>query len=142
MGGRGSVSTSYQGVGSASGKATSTGLNAFTARDRIEKEIEKYPKIAEGSDEALRQLRSLKSENDMVTIYRAAPAGHINTGDWVFLDRGSAERWSKSPFTRKTKVGKNGREFRVLEAKVPASSVDFTGKNLEFQYTGKRRKSK
>ncbi len=142
MGGRGSASTSYQGVGSASGKAPSTGLNAFTARKEIEEKIAKYPKIAEGSEEALRQIRSIESGKDTVTIYRAAPADHINTGDWVFLDRSSAERWGRSPFTKKPRVGKNGREFRVLETKVPASSVDYTGKNLEFQYTGKRKRSK
>lgn len=61
----------------------------------------------------------------------------LNGGDWVFLSRKQAERWQKTPSGRR-KVGSNGKPFNVIAAEVPVSYVNWTGKNLEFAYVGKR----
>ena len=135
MGGRGAVSLSYQGANKGSGKAYGE-LSAFDAISTIEKNIAAHPKIADGESEALSQLRNLKSPDDIVTVYRAAPAEHINTDDWVFLSESKADRFAHSTFD-KTKL-KPG--YNVLKIQCKASDIRFTGKNLEFAYVGKRKK--
>lgn len=133
MGGRGAVSTSYQGTKYDTARGEK---NALEALPSIEKCISKHPKVAEGDEEALRQLRGLRSGDDLVTIYRAAPADHINTNDWVFLSESKADRFAHQTFDpTKMKAG-----YKVLNVQVKASDVMWTGKNLEFAYVGKRRK--
>jgi hypothetical protein len=128
---------SYQGQNRGSGRAGSTGLNVFEAQQRIRQQVEQYPKILEGDQEGYNNVMSVTSPNQMVTIYRAAPADTINPGDWVFMGKQRADKWAVGTFSRKPKIGANGREFQVISMQVPASQVEWTGKNLEFQYKGR-----
>lgn len=133
MGGRGATSVSYQGTkfDKAHGEHS-----AFSSLPDIEKMISRSPKVAEDDEEALRQLRGLRSENDVLTIYRAAPADHINSNDWVFLSKSKANRLAHKTFN----PGELKDGYKVLSAQVKASDVRWTGKNLEFAYTGKRKR--
>lgn len=125
----------YQGTNKGSGKAWGE-LNAFDARSKIETKILEHPKAAENEDEALHQLRRLKSPDDLITVYRAAPADHINPNDWVFLSRKKADRFAHRLFNpTEMKPG-----YKVLSIRVKASDVMYTGKNIEFAYIGKRMK--
>lgn len=129
------VSLSYQGGNNGSGKAYSRGT-LLQARGDIERMVSKYPKLSE--EEALIQIRAVSSPNDDVTVYRATPGGSINSGDWVFLSRKQADSWSRSPFTGKPKVSKEWKQYQVIATKTKAKNVGWSGKNLEFVYTGKR----
>lgn len=129
------MSRSYQGANEGSGKAYGE-ESALAAIPDIEVSISKHPRIAGGDHEALRQLRSLRTYDDIVTIYRAAPADHINTNDWVFLSESRADRFAHKTF-EPTKMREG---YKVLKAQVRASEVMWTGKNLEFTCVGKRRK--
>lgn len=131
MGGRGAFSASYQGKKFSTARGD---LDAFAAVGKIHEHIKKHWKIEQGEKEAISQLDNLRSSDDMVTIYRAAPANHINTNDWVFLSKQKADRFAHSLF-RPDEV-KHG--YKVLVARVKASDVRWTEKNLEFAYVGKR----
>lgn len=135
MGGRGAVSLSYQGRNGGSGKAF--GEPVLSKIDAIDDAIRRYPSISRDAEEAMSQLDAVKGGVRSVKVYRAAPDSGINSGDWVFLSRKQAERWQKTPFGRR-KVGSNGKPFNVIAAEVPVSHVNWTGKNLEFAYVGKR----
>ncbi|MCD7881085.1 MAG: hypothetical protein LUG47_05385 [Clostridiales bacterium] len=133
MGGRGGAgSLSYQGNNGGSGRARSSGVNVSQMKSVL-------PTLAANvtgsklATEAISQIENLSGKNAKVTIYRATPGDKINSGDWIFLSKAQAERWTKTPMGR-TKPG-----FKVLERTVKASNVDWTGKNLEFVYTGKRK---
>lgn len=137
MGGRGSSSTtadtSYQGSNTGSGKAHGEGLDWSTpdARRKIEEFVARYP--ASGDDvQALEQIRSITGPDSPVTIYRATPGGQINNGDWIFLSYYRADMWTRTPF------GRNKPGFKVIQGQVKARDIDWTGKNLEFIYTGKK----
>lgn len=137
MGGRGASSstadTSYQGTNTGSGKASGKGLDWSSpdAFRKIEEYIAKYP--ASGSDsQALGQIRNITGPDSTVTIYRATPGGQINKGDWIFLSFEYADRWTRTAFGR-SKPG-----FKVIQGQVKARDIDWTGKNLEFIYTGKK----
>lgn len=85
--------------------------------------------------EAYNQIINAKNNpNAEITIYRATPGKSINKGDWVFLSKSSAERWTKTTF------GTPKKGFKVLSKKVKASDVGWTGKNIEFAYEPKRKK--
>lgn len=134
MGGRGQSSmTSYQGKQYSVARGDKDVLEAVLA---IEKDVAQHPKVAEGEEEALRQIRSIRSPDDIVTIYRAAPADHINTNDWVFLSESKADRFAHKTF-EPTKMREG---YKVLKAQVKASEVMWTDKNLEFAYVGKRKR--
>lgn len=134
-GGKGS-GFSYQGVGSVSGRATNIGGNIYSVKDEIKESFEKYPKVV--SQRAKNVIDNVSSEKSQITVYRAAPADTINPNDWVFLDRAEAERWSKSMIGKKTKIGKNGKPFKVLAVDTTAKNVGWTGKGDHFVYLGKK----
>ena len=133
--GRGSsgidVNTNYQGNGGYA-KAASTGISA----DNMMSNIASLPtKVITGNDETIKVLRHINGKpNASITIYRATIGGSINNGDWVFLDKAHAEKWTKTAFgTPKPGV-------KVVTKTVKAKDVDWTGKNLEFMYNPKKRK--
>ena len=136
MGGRGGASAnglSYQGNNGGSGRASSNGINVSEMRKMLNQISENVinNKLAQ---EALSQINSLSGKNSDVKIYRATIGNSINQNDWVFLSKAQAERWTKTAFgTPKPGV-------KVIETTVKAKDVDWTGKNLEFVYTGKRSK--
>lgn len=119
----------YQGSNMGSGRASDSGrvTDAKTLSD-IDRMLARAPKVAQGNDEAIAQLESLRAGAEYVTVYRATPGDSINHGDWVFMSEGLADTWARTTFGKAPKPG-----YRVIKAKVPARSVAWTGKNLEFQ---------
>ena len=119
--------TSYQGKDYS--KAPTTNIKTNEMYETAIKLINKSPKVAIDEEEELKQLESVKNNPDgEITIYRATIGDTINDNDWVFLSRTKAERWTRTPFgTPKPNV-------KVLEKKVKAKDVEWTGKNLEFVY--------
>lgn len=134
MGGRGGNSgLSYQGKNGGSGKASSNGVNVSNMKSKLGSLPQKVVdnKLA---TETVSQINSIKDRNSNVKIYRATVGDSINQNDWVFLSRAQAERWTKTPLGR-PKPG-----VKVIESTVKAKDVDWTGKNLEFVYKGKRKR--
>ncbi|MFR8171471.1 MAG: hypothetical protein ACLU9Q_11730 [Marvinbryantia sp.] len=86
------------------------------------------------ASEALMQINQIKDNNSSVKIYRATIGNSINRNDWIFLSRAQAERWTR------TALGTPKPGVKVIESTVQAKDVDWTGKNLEFVYKGKRQK--
>lgn len=85
-------------------------------------------------NETLLQINNVTNQNSDVKIYRATIGNSINPSDWIFLSKAQAEKWTKTPFgTPKPGV-------KVIESTVKAKNVDWTGKNLEFVYIGKRKR--
>lgn len=120
---------SYQGENN--GKTPSTGKTA----DEVIKEIRKWEeqgkneKVIEWNKEAIETLKKIEGKPDeKIKIYRATPGDEINDGDWVFIDKEFAERWTKTPF------GNPKPGFKVVEMETEAKNVEWTGKNLEFAY--------
>ena len=92
-------------------------------------------KTKDGAPQAVETInRVANNPNERITIYRATVGDRINNGDWVFLDKSQAERWTKTPFGRK-KPG-----VKVVTMSVKASDVDWTGKNLEFMLNKKKKR--
>lgn len=123
---------SYQ--GSTSDIARGTGKTADVVAEEIDKWVRegKNSVLLEESKEAIVQLNKVRGNpNAMITIYRATPGDSINKGDWVFLDKHKADRWSKSLFSNQLKPG-----YKVITMQVRANQIDWTGKNLEFMYKG------
>lgn len=134
MGGRGGSSNlSYQENNGGSGRASSNGVNVSEMRAKLNS-LSSNVINNKHSTEAITQINSLKDRNSDVKIYRATIGDSINKNDWVFLSRAQAERWTKTPLGR-PKPG-----VKVIESTVKAKDVDWTGKNLEFVYTGKRKR--
>lgn len=134
MGGRGGSSgLSYQGKNGGSGRASSNGVNVSNMKSKLGSLPQKVVdnKLA---TETVSQINSIKDRNSNVKIYRATVGDSINQNDWVFLSRAQAERWTKTPLGR-PKPG-----VKVIESTVKAKDVDWTGKNLEFVYKGKRKR--
>ena len=121
MGGRGASGLSYQGKNSGSGRASSSGVNVSEMRGKLDSLSSNV-------------LNDKHAAETIEQIYRATVGNSINQNDWVFLSKAQAERWTKTPLGR-PKPG-----VKVIESTVKASEVDWTGKNLEFVYTGKRRR--
>ena len=122
---------SYQGVGSASGKAPPTGKTADTVINDVRKwEKEgKNSQVIEWNKEGIETLKEIEGNpNAKITVYRATPGDNINDGDWVFIDRQHAENWTKTPF------GSPKPGFKVVEMETEAKNVEWTGKNLEFAF--------
>lgn len=133
MGGRGGSSgLSYQGKNGGSGKASSSGINVSDMKAKISGLPQKVVdnKLAA---ETISQINSIKDRNSDVKIYRATVGNSINQNDWVFLSKAQADRWTKTPLGR-PKPG-----VKVIESTVKAKDVDWTGKNLEFIYKGKKK---
>lgn len=120
----------YQGNNMASGKATGKNITVDKMYSLIDELKSKYPNmITSQDDESLEQINKAKNNPDYnITIYRATPVDEINVGDWVFLCRSRAERWTK------TFMGTPKPNFVVSTKTVKAKDVDWTGKNLEFVY--------
>lgn len=116
--------TSYQ--GKQFNRATGTGKTA----DKMAAEISKLaPNAIKANQEAIAQIQAVSGNpNATITIYRATVGDTINNGDWVFLEKSLAERWTK------TAMGTPKPGVKVLQMKVKAKDVDWTGKNLEFGY--------
>lgn len=134
MGGRGGSSgLSYQGKNGGSGRASSNGVNVSNMKSKLGSLPQKVVdnKLA---TETVSQINSIKDRGSNVKIYRATVGDSINQNDWVFLSRAQAERWTKTPLGR-PKPG-----VKVIESTVKAKDVDWTGKNLEFVYKGKRKR--
>lgn len=134
MGGRsGSSNLNYQGNNGGSGRASSNGVNVSEMRDKLNS---LSPNVVNSklATETVTQINSLKDKNSDVKIYRATIGDSINQNDWVFLSKAQAERWTKTPLGR-PKPG-----VKVVESTVKAKDVDWTGKNLEFVYKGKRKR--
>lgn len=124
---------SYQGNRGYS-KAQSSGVNISQMSwklDRLSSAVVNDKRAVE----TIRQIESISGINDKVKIYRATIGDGINTGDWVFLSKAQAERWTK------TALGTPKPNVKVVEVTVKAKDVDWAGKNLEFVYKDKRRKS-
>ena len=138
MGGRGSSSgrargtggiatsnkpdTSYQGKQFA--KASGTGNTVDMMVDKLSNLA---PKVLQANPESVAQIQKVANNpNAKIKIYRATIGNTINSGDWVFLDKSQADKWTKTPLGR-PKAG-----VKVLTQTVKAKDVDWTGKNLEF----------
>lgn len=121
---------SYQGNNMASGKATGKNITVDKMYSLIDELKSKYPNMITVQDnEALEQIDKAKNNpNYNITIYRATPVNEINIGDWVFLCKSRAERWTK------TMMGTPKPNYVVATKTVRAKDVDWTGKNLEFVY--------
>ena len=138
MGGRGSSSgrargtggiatsnkpdTSYQGKQFA--KASGTGNTVDMMVDKLSNLA---PKVLQANPESVAQIQKVANNpNAKIKIYRATIGNTINSGDWVFLDKSQADKWTKTPMGR-PKPG-----VKVITQTVKAKDVDWTGKNLEF----------
>lgn len=136
MGGRGAASSlSYQGNNGGSGRAASNGVNVSQMKSRLNSLADKVINNRLAS-EAVEQINRIKDANSDVKIYRATIGDSINQNDWIFLSKAQAERWTK------TALGRPKPGVKVIESTVKAKDVDWTGKNLEFVYKGKRRRKK
>nr|DAF59612.1 MAG TPA: hypothetical protein [Siphoviridae sp. ctmIh35] len=133
MGGRGASGLSYQGKNGGSGRASSSGVNVSEMRSKLDS-LSSNVLNDKRAAETIEQIQNLTGRDQNVKIYRATVGNSINQNDWVFLSKEQAERWTKTPLGR-PKPG-----VKVIESTVKASEVDWTGKNLEFVYTGKRRR--
>lgn len=123
------VDTSYQG-NQGYAKASSTGYTVSNMADRLST---LNAKTLESNSDAVRIINTVANNpNASITIYRATVGDTINQGDWVFLDRAHAERWTKTAF------GSPKPGVKVVTATVKAKDVDWTGKNLEFMLNKKR----
>lgn len=114
--------TSYQ--GKQFSKASGTGN---TVDMMIDKLSNLAPKVLQANQEAVVQIQKVANNpNAKIKIYRATIGNTINSGDWVFLDKSQADKWTKTPLGR-PKPG-----VKVITQTVKAKDVDWTGKNLEF----------
>ena len=123
----GKADTSYQGQ-KGYAKASGTG---FTV-DMMGSKLNGLPdNVKKNSQTAIDVINSVKGNpNAQITIYRATIGSGINKGDWVFLDKEHADKWTKTAF------GTPKKGVKVRTKKVKAKDVDWTGKNLEFMYKG------
>ena len=114
--------TSYQ--GKKFSKASGTGN---TVDMMVNKLSNVTPEVLQDNQEAVAQIQKVANNpNAKIKIYRATIGDTINSGDWVFLDKSRADRWTKTHFgTPKPGV-------KVITKTVKAKDVDWTGKNLEF----------
>ena len=114
--------TSYQGKQFA--KASGTGNTVDMMVDKLSNLA---PKVLQANPESVAQIQKVANNpNAKIKIYRATIGNTINNGDWVFLDKSQADKWTKTPLGR-PKPG-----VKVLTQTVKAKDVDWTGKNLEF----------
>ena len=121
--------TNYQGKGQYA-KAQSKGISAEVMYSKIN---ELSDKVINDNVETIEVLKKIQGNpNAMVTMYRATVGDSINNGDWVFLDKGHAEKWTK------TAMGTPKPNTKVVIKRVRASEIDWTGKNLEFMYNKKK----
>lgn len=116
----------YQGKNTGSGKATGKNISL----DNLYKKVDSLADNMKQDKEAMSVIESVKDNPDAkVKIYRATPGDNINSGDWVFITKDKADRFSKDLFGNKRKIG-----YKVLEMEVAAKDLDWTGKNLEFEF--------
>lgn len=114
--------TSYQGKQFA--KASGTGNTVDMMVDKLSNLA---PKVLQANPESVAQIQKVANNpNAKIKIYRATIGNTINSGDWVFLDKSQADKWTKTPLGR-PKPG-----VKVITQTVKAKDVDWTGKNLEF----------
>ena len=85
--------------------------------------------VRDNNREAVEILNRVKNDPDAaITIYKATSAGSINHGDWVFLDRKHADRWTR------TTNGAKKKGVRVVSRVVQADEIEWTKRNLEFLF--------
>lgn len=117
--------TSYQGIGSTSGKATSRGVTV----DNMFSKIDGLAPNNKANTKAIDVINKVaENPNTKITVYRASPGDKINRGDWVFLTEDEAVRFTKTP------MGSPKKGYKVLSEEAKASDIGWTGKNLEFVY--------
>ena len=85
--------------------------------------------VRNNNREAVNILNRLRENPDaLVTIYKATSGGSIQHGDWVFLDRKHAERWTRNA------SGTNKKGVHVVSKTVHADELEWTKRNLEFLF--------
>lgn len=89
-----------------------------------------------GARETIKTLKSIQGQPDAeVTVYRCAPVGELNTGDWVSLSKSYAEQYAYDNAYSDNKASK------VYSFKAKASELSFDGDDIsEFGYWGKSKK--
>lgn len=92
----------------------------------------------DGAWETVRILRSIQGDpNATVTIYRGAPKGELNTGDWVTLSRSYAENYAGDG------AYSDNPSSKVYSFKAKASELSFDGDDIsEFGYWGARKRAR
>nr|DAV56292.1 MAG TPA: hypothetical protein [Caudoviricetes sp.] len=91
-----------------------------------------YLPMSTGGAESLNVMRSVQGRPDaIVTVYRGAPVGELNTGDWVTLSREYAEIYAGDG------AYSDNPNSRVFEYKARAGDLSFDGDSLsEVGYWG------
>lgn len=85
--------------------------------------------VRDNNREAVNIINRVKNDPDAaITIYKATASGDIKHGDWVFLDRKHAERWTR------TTNGSKKKGVRVISKVVHADELEWTKRNLEFLF--------
>lgn len=97
-----------------------------------------YPGGDAAERETIKILNDIQGKPDaVVTIYRGAPKGELNQGDWVTLSKQYAEIYAGDG------AYSDNPNSKVYAYKAKASELSFDGDSiLEFGYWGKRQKSK
>lgn len=87
-----------------------------------------------GAWETVRILRSVQGKPDAeVTVYRGAPKGELNQGDWVTLSKSYAELYAGDS------AYSDNPDSKVYSFKAKASELPFDGDDIsEFGCWGKR----
>lgn len=114
---------SYQGKNDGSGKAFGLIMLPLFG----EKNISDLSQNNRQNTKAIDIIKKADGEPNLeITVYRGTVGNKINSGDWVFLTREEAERYTK------TKLGTPIPGAKVISKKTKAKNVYWTGKNLEF----------
>ena len=92
--------------------------------------IGSIPNITKNANpEAMEVINLVRQQpNATITIYKATSGNTINKGDFVFLDKRHADRWTRGAMGG-TKPG-----FKVVEKQVSAGEVEWTRRGFEFRY--------
>ena len=89
----------------------------------------------DGAWETVRTLKAIQGSPDAeVTVYRGAPKGELNQGDWVTLSKSYAEIYAGDG------MYSDNPDSKVYSFKAKASELSFDGDDIsEFGYWGKRK---
>ena len=89
----------------------------------------------DGAWETVRILKRLQGNPDaVVTVYRGAPSGELNTGDWVTLSKSYASIYAGDG------AYSDNPNSKVYSFQAKASELSFDGDDIsEFGYWGKRK---
>ncbi len=85
--------------------------------------------VRENNREAVNIINRVKNDPDApITIYKATASGSIHHGDWVFLDKKHAERWTRNANGTKKKG------VKLVSKVVHAEDIEWSKRNLEFLF--------